>query len=234
MKPIVALSRGDQAALSWFFTIGVAAFESSPMGPMLQHVELYGCATVKCGGCRGAGIRADGAWCQKCAGTGAFPIALQRDNRSPEELPVHDTRGEGGYVPDDGTMARYAVVSRRVSALPHRLQRALEAFHGPHGSRCDCPQAWRLVALFPLVPAGHRLVRLALDDMHDAEVSERYRSMPAYEQCYWQVAAQRTNRRPQRGALIDAAAEQAGALYVEAASAFMDACKAAGVRSNDW
>lgn len=220
-KPITQLSRRDQAALGNFFGVGATKFERSTMGPMLDHIELFGFGAVKCGACRGAGIRwTSGAWCTKCGGSGSIPYELDRSH-AVDELPVNETRtGSGGYVPDDAEMTRYAIISRRLSLLSGRVQQTLEAYYGDHGCRCDDIQAWRMVAVYPLVPAGERLTRLGADEEADADVRERYRTMPRYERAYWQVALERINSKPQRASLIRAAEEQATALYLEAVEAW--------------
>jgi|GEM_PF-4713897 len=213
----------DQATLSWFLSHGLAAFERSTMGPMLDHAELYGHGSVKCGGCRGQGIRQNGDWCDKCKGTGAFPFELDRRNRSPEELPVDETQGSGGgYVPDDTVMTRYAVVSRRLSRLSAESRLAIEAHQGPQGDRCSLEPGHRLIAVYPLVPAGKKLVRLAHEDLDDREHDRSpYAEAPAYERAFRQCAWQKTKPINNRGALIEAAESQAAELFLGAVDEWM-------------
>jgi hypothetical protein len=218
------MPRSDGAALSWHFSTGSAAFERSTMGPMLDHASLFAFGKVGPFRCRKCdyGVIPDGRWCLRCQGTGFILTVIERRQRTDDEMPVNETMsGSGGYTPDDEVMARFAVVSRRLGLLPVRLRQALESYHGPHGDRCSDAQAWRLVALYPLTPAGQRLVKLALE-VGDDETRERYRTEPTYERAFRQVAAQKTNPKPQRGALIEAAEEQSTELYTEACDRWLD------------
>lgn len=223
---MIELPQKDQAALSWYFTAGASAFERSTMGPMLDRAELYALKRTqsrcrRCSRQATPGILEDGAWCPKCHGTGYVQSRVDHAERSEDELPVNETRSsEGGYTPDDATMTRYAIISRRLSLLPKLWQDALESYHGPKGERCAHPPGWRLVSLYPLVEPGRRLVMLA-DEHLDDLARERYRGEPAYEKCWWQVAWQKTRDVKQRAALIAAAEEQATVLHDEASRGWL-------------
>lgn len=217
------LPMADQASLSWFLSHGLAAFERSTMGPMLDHARLYGHGSIKCGGCRGQGIRQNGDWCDKCKGTGAFPVELDRRNRSPEELPVNETQGSGGgYVPDDTIMTRYAVVSRRLSNMSPLRREALQAHQGPQGDRCSLEPGHRLIAVYPLVPAGKKLIRLAPEQLDDTDRERApYAEWPSYERAFRQCEWQKTKPLGQRGALIESAEGQAAELFLSAVDEWM-------------
>jgi hypothetical protein len=217
------LPQRDQAALSWYFTDGSAAFERSTMGPMLERAALYSMRrlTLKCRSCGGEGILADASWCEGCHGTGTAQTRLVRSDDSELAMPVHETRSaSGGYTPDDSMMARYAVVSRRVSHLPAIGRAALGRYFGPNGERCSHAPGWRMIALYPLTPAGQRLAVLS-DECRTDEERERFRGEPDYERCFGQVAWEASKTKAARKALIEAAEQQATELYLTTVDQWM-------------
>jgi len=218
------LRQSDVAALSWHFERGLVAFEGSPFGAMLERCELFGFASIRCSRCQGSGVRrSSGAWCTPCNGTGALPYGLDWATNPDEVIPVSRAHQGGvGYIPDDSMMARYAVVSRRLSLLPERLQAVGEAYHGHAGLRCADAHAWRMVAVYPLTPAGQRLIRMTPNTYTTDEERERYHASPPYERAFRHVASERIKSDPNRRQLIEAAEQQATELYL----AFVDAWEA--------
>ena len=215
--PPRTLSQVDAAALSWFFGSGRTAFERSTFGPMLERAELYGHGSWRCSRCRGSGVlQGNGAWCDRCNGTGAIPYQLDpASSERIDQITAHSTGSNhgAGYVPDDTVMARYAVISRRLSLLPRRLALALEAYHGDRGIHCAAHHTWPMVAVYPLTASGQKLARLASE-----------KGVPDHERCRLEIVAQRQQanppNKPARGALIEAAERQATQLYVAAVDAW--------------
>lgn len=218
------LRQSDVAALSWHLERGLIAFERSPFGAMLERVELFGFGSIRCSKCLGSGVRRrSGNWCTPCNGTGALAYGLDWSTNVDEVMPANDDSGSGrGYVPDDSMMARYAIVSRRLGMLPERLRAVGEAYHGHAGLRCSDAHAWRMVAVYPLTPAGKRLIRMMPNTYTTDEERERYHASPPYERAFRHVASERIKSDPNRRQLIEAAEQQATELYL----AFVDAWEA--------
>ncbi len=220
------LRQSDVAALSWHFERGLIAFEGSPFGAMLERCELFGFGSIRCSKCLGSGVRRrSGNWCKPCNGTGALAYGLDWSTNVDECIPISGAhQGGGGYTPDDSMMARYAVVSRRLGMLPEHLQAVGEAYHGHAGLRCvgEAANTWRMVAVYPLTPAGKRLIRATPNTYTTDEEREKYHASPPYERAYRHVASERLKSDPNRRQLIEAAEQQATELYL----AFVDAWEA--------
>lgn len=224
-EPPRELRQQDAAALSWHFERGLVAFEGSPFGAILDRAKLFGHGSIRCSRCRGSGVRhSSGSWCTPCNGTGFLDYELDRSVNVDEVMPAHDDSGSSrGYVPDDSMMTRYAVVSRRLSLLPERLQAVGAAYHGHAGLRCADAHAWRMVAVYPLTPAGKRLIRMTPNTYTTDDEREKYHASPPYERAFRHVASERIKSDPNRRQLIEAAEQQATELYL----AFVDAWEAA-------
>jgi len=110
--------------------------------------------------------------CPECDGTGAKSVresrAEQRYSKhapfAPLETPDARPRASAQFslksAPDDGSLTRYATVSRRLAALPRALQRVLVAAYGNDGqSWSDVEERGRLWAVVPLTITGAALLK---------------------------------------------------------------------------
>jgi len=208
---------GASMDLAWFFGAGQVAFERSVFGAILDRVEASAYVSGQCRACQGAGIVWEtGAWCDRCAGTGSVPV---RRPSAPQGEPLtarpRGTQASGGgYLPDDGQLARYAVISRRLRSIAACHARALEAYYGDCGSRWARGRHGRLLALYALTPAGRRLV-------HQDEVGQasRLRLTPSERvgvQCDLEAAQPKAARR----ALLAEAETEARAMLAAAERAY--------------
>ncbi len=211
----------SEELLTFYFGAGRSMFERSTFGAQLERAELFGHGSVKCGTCRGIGVLPTGAWCGPCNGTGAKPYKLPPLTSSDVVVDVSETNTEGGYAPNDDAMAQFAVVSRRVGALPVLLQSALAAYYGDAGIRCSTLPCWRMVSLYPLVPAGKKLAAMGLEELSTEEERLKFDTDPPYERCRRHVELEKSNSKDHRRALIESAERQASELFERTVAAWM-------------
>lgn len=134
----------DQFLLTWFFGRGQTVFERSVFGGMLERAELFGSVHHP-------------------------PIAMEPvyDSRTGETVigresalsarPTAEIRPEAGYVPDDGDLTLYGVVSSRVAKVERRDAVAalvLSLLFGDAAERWSGTSQGRLGSLYALTAKG--------------------------------------------------------------------------------
>lgn len=168
----------DQSELEWFLSEGITLFERSTTGAILDKIAMDAFTSRRCHICDGEGIikrdfkiRAgrnntkefkSGDWCFKCGGTGAVPVRLTPDEQSlvsSGDFHVRETDSFRAAVPD-AAIARYAVVSRRLSRMPRCLAVAISAAYGDEGESSSLTARGRAWAVAQHTPAGRRLLEL--------------------------------------------------------------------------
>lgn len=214
-----SVSGRDEADLTWYFGPGACAFERSTFGAMLAAIERDAYVSEPCGACGSTGIvEASGAWCPRCSGAGSVPRrkgARSRDTWGKSVMHVRGARGDSqGYTPDDGTLTRYAVLSRRVAQLDARHFDVLATYYGDAGARWGRTRHGRAFAIAPLTQSGARLVEYSRSRGQSASV------LAGHEILGVEAELDRTQPRRERRALLDAALRQAEALYCAAARAW--------------
>lgn len=147
------LARRAQEELDWLFSgQGASVFERSPIGRQLELMMLFSRGSEPCWRCNengegtSPGVAADGSWCTECEGTGFLDVALKGprlgnddDHLTARPSKVGDSRDGGRESYEmDGVILRAAMISRAVRKVEQHTPRhaqALEAYHGPRGSR---------------------------------------------------------------------------------------------------
>lgn len=233
----------DEAALGWFFGKGLAAFERSTFGAMIERLAMDAHTSRSCFTCRGTGVAGSdggpvwtekrskgeekpskgeedvvwgaGNWCPKCRGVGCIPVRKTNQRHSVTVQITAEAHDGLGYVPNDAALTRFAVVSRRLGFVPLDLARALATYFGDVGSRWAPTGNGRLFALYPLTEAGKRLLR-------STEDSESVDLLP-HERLNVLVELDRLQAKGARRVLLDAAASQAIELFEAAAEAWTKA-----------
>ncbi len=139
-----SLSPRDEANLTWFFSAGQTMFERSPMGGMLERAEQFAVPSLSVS----VAVRSEaGHVIGYTSGIDARPTAEARN------VVVH--------APDDGALALYGLISRRLMLLERQLPIAvicLEALYGDLGARWAVTRHGRIAAVFHLTDAGRRLI----------------------------------------------------------------------------
>lgn len=166
----------DQGELEWFLSFGITLFERSTTGAILDKIAMDAFTSRRCHVCDGGGIitksfsfRANGRspiaynsgdWCFRCGGTGAIPVRLTPEEQALVNSGDQRARETDSYraaVPDE-SIARYAVVSRRLSRMPRSLAVSLAAAYGDEGSECALTPKGRAWAVTPYTSAGRKLL----------------------------------------------------------------------------
>lgn len=159
-----------------------------------------------------------GGWCDRCRGVGSMPIRKKHSRNPLTARPKKDSGEGSGYTPDDSALTRYAIVSRRLDlvAAAHgkAMVEVLVAYYGDVGSRWGRTPHGRLFAVYALTGAGHKLVRMSM-----ARTSEGI-TLSAAERIGVEAETEKTQPKPNRRALLDAAAGQALTLYERASAAW--------------
>ena len=141
----------DEADLIWFFNEGQSVVEGSNFGRMLEHAELFGHRSLRCGGCSGNGILStpksdaqfaalrilrttdgceDGAdrpccpgdWCPTCDGTGHVFYKGKPSDEPLTAKPMGNEVRWAGHELDHAKLSRLARVSRRLGAVERESQ----------------------------------------------------------------------------------------------------------------
>lgn len=182
--------------LQWYCIEGITKFERSPMGSMLSMQDMMSCASRKCDRCGGLGYT-DEPWvmtrdwrgneiaprqidsgkeCPRCRGTGGVRVKVP-DGGEITARPKSSHDETSREAPDDATLTRYAIVSRRLSKMPLLLSKAIQAGYGADGEANLATIRGRAWAVTPLTSAGKELL-------------ERFRGKnPDHEHAYMPVLA---------------------------------------------
>ncbi len=148
----------DEKLLIWFLSSGISAIEKSPLGGMIDMLQMRSAVTKPCTHVeRIAGksypcvegivvapremtdqhgnkeLVPFGDWCPACGGTGFLPV-YRKDNRATiTARPMHPESHSVRDEPDDEVLANYAVAIRRISKMTHNGAAALIEAYGHHG-----------------------------------------------------------------------------------------------------
>jgi hypothetical protein len=140
-------SQRDTDQLTWYFGLGQTVFERSTFGGMLERAEMFG-------GVKHAPVAREPVYDSR---TGECIIGHES---ALSARPTAELRPEAGYVPDDGQLHLYAVVSSRVMRVERlHAQSAvvLEVLFGDAGQRWTGNAHGRLGALFYLTAKGRAM-----------------------------------------------------------------------------
>lgn len=147
--------------------------------------------------------------CSNCVGTGLEPFTVQ---------PIHKGQEAAGAQADDSALTRFAITSRRVAKVKDQspaLAVALAVYYGDIGQRWALTDRTRLFSLYHLTAAGKKLARWGEKAGKAAELG-----LTAQERIGAQAALEQAQPKPERRALLEAAQEQASALFGRAAKAW--------------
>lgn len=164
--------------LQWYLGEGITKFERSPMGAMITMMDLRAWASRECPLCKGLGYTdepwvmtrdwngndiaprqiASGKECRKCKGTGGLPVKASSGGDKITARPKTCREESNREAPDDLTLTRYAIVSRRLSRLPRLLSEALQLAYGADGDMNAATIRGRAWAVTPLTLAGQELL----------------------------------------------------------------------------
>lgn len=168
----------DASELIWFESEGLTYFERSPMGAMLDHLEMAAHKSGYCKNCAGKGItdkpwtsvsktgkvieHEAGEWCVKCHGTGSVAVRMtaqeQRDAYG-ESRAVADSDSHRAAV-DDSVLIRYAQVSRTLDNMARDMREAIETAYGSMGEYLATLPIGRAFSLAPMTVDGKALIEL--------------------------------------------------------------------------
>lgn len=140
-------SQRDTDQLTWYFGLGQTVFERSTFGGMLERAEMFG-------GVKHAPVAREPVFDSR---TGACIIGHES---ALSARPTAELRPEAGYVPDDGQLHLYAVVSARVMRVErlHAMSAVvLETIFGDAGQRWTGTAHGRLGALYHLTAKGRAI-----------------------------------------------------------------------------
>jgi hypothetical protein len=164
--------------LQWYLTEGIPKFERSPMGSMIEMLDLRAWASRECPRCKGLGFT-DEPWvmhrdwngndispraiqsgreCHKCKGVGGLPIRQSNGGEYLTARPKSSHDESNREAPDDATLTRYAIVSRRLSRMARVLSEALQVGYGPDGEANALTIRGRAWAVTPQTRAGQELL----------------------------------------------------------------------------
>ncbi len=225
-KPTATMSVGDANALEWYHGQGQSAFQRSTCGPMLERLQRDAFTSATCAKCHGVGIveengvihdatgrekkiKEAGGWCERCKGTGHTPVRVKASKNELTAKPKGSSSESEGYVPDDYTLTRFAIISRRMSIVENlsaEAARTLAAYHGDQGERWARTERGRLFAIYSLTESGKALALRAAE--HAECLSLSYCDRIAF-----MAELQRKEPKPWRGQLLAGASREAAALY---------------------
>lgn len=160
--------------------------------------------------------------CAHCLGTGHEPMSARPKPQQEEGC---------GAQPDDSALTRFAITSRRVNAVRGQspaLAQALEVYYGDIGQRWGLTDRGRMFALYHLTPAGKKLAKWGEKAGKQDELG-----LTAQERIGTHANLEIGQPKRERGALLDAAALQAKALYERTADAWNGLSEAAAERHGD-
>lgn len=155
-----------------------------------------------------AGLLKANVDCEACGGEGFVDVQPAFD---------HKVNSGGGYEASHEELREYARVSRMLDAVAELDARALvvlETFYGDEGARWGRTRQGRIFALYKLTKAGRQL--LARDGGSDLAVS-------ASERLANERDLELQQAKPGRRQLLNAADEQARALYEQACRVWVQA-----------
>jgi hypothetical protein len=186
--------------LSWYYSEGLASFERSTFGPMLERAKLFGLPSTP--------HRRRG------------PLTVQPKSGG--------SGGEPSYEPQIETLLRYGDVSRRLARIeasdPKSVQ-VLELYHGDEGAKWAVNKRGRWVALYPLTRDGKVLIDWARETAKPAppELANRegYRGLSDFDRLDVIMSKDAVKNDPGTRALIESAQRQAISLQMRADDAWL-------------
>lgn len=213
-----------QEELDWLYSgQGSSVFERSPLGRQLELMMLFSRGSEPCWSCNpdgegeSPGVAADGSWCQHCNGTGYLDApkgGVDDDRVTARPAKIGDQRDAARESYEmDGVILRAAQLSRaarRVERESPRFGQALEAYHGPRGSRwASCE--W-----------GAYLPVIALNGAKLAEAEQKRGATGSLDELVWLWLSGAATK-PNRQAARDRVVTEAKLLMVAAWGAFVNA-----------
>jgi len=213
--------------LTWYLSEGIAVFERSTIGAILDKLELESCTSRACRTCHGTAFVNEphkcpdpkdpartitvqfGAWCPKCKGTGVEPVFLSAEEQklvdSGEWMNEAERGGQRSAVPDQ-VLVRYAYISRLLSALCGEDRDAVELAYGDEGEELSHGVKGRVWAVLPLTRAGKELLAGERDRKEASGIVAPERPV----QCLVSLAdLPKSKRTPKRTVLLAEALEEA-------------------------
>lgn len=150
----------DRRRLEEHLSYGVAAFERSPMGAMVDTIANQCWVSVTCLHCD-HGILSDGKWCERCHGTGYHLRRIGRNEvfAAPTARPNLHVQRHQKQFPEGEQLTDYAAISRRLAALSEIQELMIRAAYGDWGERWQESTAGRAWACVPFTAAGAELIR---------------------------------------------------------------------------
>ena len=231
-----------EGELEWYFTEGLALFERSSVGAILDRLERESCAKLSCPKCCGEerravvaamqrqihlidrdmlgaaimtpGILANGNVCPKCGGTGSvFAPMGQGHTGKVTARPMGFEVKQAGYQVDESLMTRYAQVTRWLMRVGSECADVLCAYYGSDACRCAMVDPWGAhLAIMPQTAAGKKLI--------EKSKAKGDLGLPPIERVRIQAILQKSAPIDWRGELIERAYGQAVGLLKLAHEAF--------------
>jgi hypothetical protein len=161
--------------------------------------------------------------CSNCLGTSFEPITVQ---------PIQKDSEEAGVQADDTALTRFAITSRRVErvrASSPALAVALSVYYGDVGQRWALTDKGRIFSLYHMTGPGKKLAKWG----EKAAGKAAELGLTAQERIGAQAVIEASQPRQERRVLLDAAGEQARALYARTARAWNRQASAKRDR-DDW
>jgi hypothetical protein len=225
----------DEAILGWYFGPGQLQFHRSTFGAQLERARTFGHDSEACVDCCGTGFTCSGArltqpedddTCPRCWGAGVIARRRRNGERGPRPgqrwedylvarenaltaRPTAELRIESGIEPDHETLMRMARVVKRLARVDPRTKLVLLAYYGDVGERWARTKLGRVLALYPLTPAGLKLLRMG----EERSVVE----LPPHERIATEASNQLLQPKIVRGKLLVACRDQSKELLVKAA-----------------
>lgn len=200
----MTISTRDQADLDWFCGAGLAAFERSTCGPMLERAQAF---HVK----HSVSLEIAEARHRRIVDR-RFDLAPPGDLTA---RPTAEVRESAREEPDHGDLVRYGRVSRRMSMLDYPDQTVLVAYFGDVGARWGRGKYGRIGSLLHLTEAGKRLA--TRDDKKTRGAKVRQTPEARVETA---VVLQDIQPQPARESLLSQGLRQAQELFDRACEAW--------------
>ncbi len=160
--------------------------------------------------------------CAHCLGTGHEPLSAR---------PKPQQDGGSGVQPDDSALTRFAITSRRVSAVRAQspaLAHALSVYYGDAGQRWGLTDHGRIFSLYHLTPSGKKLAKWGEKTGNQDDLG-----LTAQERIGTQAALEAGQPKRERAALLEGAGKQSKDLYERAATAWNSQSESNAKRHKD-
>jgi len=146
----------DENDLTWYFSAGIAEFERSPFGSILDRQALFAFGSMPCKDCDGMGLIGIND-CRPCKGAGLIKTRRHWNGQLTAK-PKAIKPQESGYIPEHKVLTRFAHISRQLGRLTQTEYRSFAAFYGDMGARWLRSDKGRIFALYGLTSSGVQLL----------------------------------------------------------------------------